>query len=250
MARQLSVLKVDGSLGELSFYQSVHGLIVRRKGGPSAKQIKTSPKMVRVREHNAEFGHCAEAGKSLRLSLHPLLKVVKDHQLVWRVTQLMYGLKKQDTKNVRGERDVPTGAKSPEGKALFCGFDFNSAAGLKQVFRCKWNFDEAAGELSIAPFVPGLDLKAPKGATHALFTLAWLSPDWKNMVPLHSSEELRIRLTRRAVNLHLQLPELKARKGFVLSVLQIRFVQEINGKDHALLNETGNLVSVVGAGEV
>lgn len=246
MARPKGILQVNGTLGELSFYDSVYGPIVRTKGGPSAEQIKKSKKFVRVREHNAEFKGCAVAGKALRIALHPLLKHVKDHRLVWRVTKLMSDLKNADIVSVRGKRNVMQGLATNEGKALLKNFDFNSQAVLDQILVKKIKVD-SAGAMSLKGLKPVPDLKSPKGATYVSFKGARLRVDLvKEKAELFESREVKLKLDKKASDVLLNPGGKPTFAGADLYLVHICFLQEINGVDYLLSNGEFTALSVVG----
>lgn len=237
MARPKGLLQVNGSLGELSFYDSVYGPIVRRKGGPSAEKIAKGKNFERVREHNAEFKGCALAGKILRLGLNPLLKEVKDHRLVWRVTQLMSALKNLDQVSARGKRTAMQGLASEAGKALLKNFDFNSQATLKKVLLTPFTLDPVNGVLTLKGLKPAHALKAPKGATHAGFKSAWLKADLVNgRAELFESEDIQIRLDKKANDVVLVIAGKPNEAGIDVFLLRICFLQEINGIRYLLNN--------------
>ena len=43
MARQKSIIKLDGTIGGITFYKSKDGYLAREKGGVSAERIKNDP---------------------------------------------------------------------------------------------------------------------------------------------------------------------------------------------------------------
>ena len=69
MARQRSIIKLDGTIGGITFYKSKDGYLAREKGGIPAERIRTDPAFQRTRENGAEFGRAGKAGKVLRNSI-------------------------------------------------------------------------------------------------------------------------------------------------------------------------------------
>jgi len=72
MARQKGIIKLKGTVGDLTFYKSIDGYLVREKGGVEASRIASDPAFVRTRENNAEFGNATQAGKLLRDTVRSL----------------------------------------------------------------------------------------------------------------------------------------------------------------------------------
>ena len=246
MAKPAGTIQVRGTLGDLSFYDSVFGPIVRRKGGPSAKQIAKLPSFERVREHNAEFKECAASGKLLRIALGPLLLAAKDHRLVWRVTQLMSRIKNCDTVSERGQRTVATGLGTSEGSSLLKNFDFNSAAPLKKVLLKTPVVNASAGSISLKGLITADHLKAPKGTTHILLKAAGTGLDFTaKQARLYESETQILKLSKKPVNVVFHCKPTD-HAPHVLYLLQVIFMQGINGSLYPLNNGAFNIVSGVG----
>ncbi len=71
MARQKSIIKLDSTIGGITFYKSQDGYLAREKGGVSADRIKNDPAFQRTLENGLEFGRAGNAGKVLRNSINP-----------------------------------------------------------------------------------------------------------------------------------------------------------------------------------
>jgi hypothetical protein len=56
MAKQEGTFKINGTIGDLTFYKSSGQYLVRQKGGVSGDRIKNDPNFARTRENNNEFG--------------------------------------------------------------------------------------------------------------------------------------------------------------------------------------------------
>ena len=68
MARQSSLIKINGTLEDLTFFKSADGHMVRMKGGVSGDRIKNDPAFARTRETMQEFGEMGRTGKLIRTS--------------------------------------------------------------------------------------------------------------------------------------------------------------------------------------
>ena len=73
MARQKGIIKLKGTIGDITFYKTKDGHLAREKGGIEASRIKNDPAFQRTREHGSEFGRAGTAGKIMRTSLRSLL---------------------------------------------------------------------------------------------------------------------------------------------------------------------------------
>ncbi|MEO5944049.1 MAG: hypothetical protein ABIP30_10985, partial [Ferruginibacter sp.] len=89
MAKQKSIIKLEGTIGGITFYKSQDGYLAKEKGGVPADRIANDPNFQRTRENGAEFGRAGKAGKVLRNSMRALLQNASDRLLVGRLTKLM-----------------------------------------------------------------------------------------------------------------------------------------------------------------
>lgn len=240
MARQKGILKVEGALGDLSFYSSVYGDIVRRKGGASREKIRRSPAFKNLRRHQAEFAGCAAAGKLLRQGWGIFTRQSKDHTLVWRVTKVMNQVKDKDSTSERGKRSVKKGLGYLEGRALLNGFDLNSKTPLKETLKAGVNIKNH--RFYISGLQPSQQIVFPKGATRVSVTALISVVDFeKKKHEVFSDTRV---LQRRAKKQDLVLaPPLAKAGGYVFYLLQLRFGQMINGVN-CDLNE-GNSLAIL-----
>ena len=103
----LEGLKFTGKLGELSAYRmrGCSKIVVRRKGGPSADQIKKSPNFTNTRYTMSEFGGCSRMGKHVRYALHPL-KALSDNNFGSDINSVMRKVQLQDKTGLWGRRNI------------------------------------------------------------------------------------------------------------------------------------------------
>lgn len=102
MARQKSVIKLEGAVGDLSFYKKSGKYYARTKGGVSGDRIKNDPAFVRTRENQQEFGRAGSAGKLLRTALREVIVHSKDGGMAARLTRWMMKVVHSDEINARG----------------------------------------------------------------------------------------------------------------------------------------------------
>ena len=168
MAKQKGFLKIRGSIGDLNFYKSKDGYMVREKTSLDRNTIMNDPRFQRTRENMEEFKNAGLAGKILRNAFNAISKNAKDSRLTSRLTKVMHACLKEDTSSPRGQRNVHLGNKS-----LLKGFDFNAGGiWLKTVLiQLETSIDRVTGITKfIFPEYNPLDLIiAPQGATHYRF---------------------------------------------------------------------------------
>lgn len=245
MARVKGLIKIEGTLDELTFYKSKDGNLVRSKGGVSGDRIANDPAFQRTRENGNEFGSAASAGKLLRETLRNLLSATKDPNLTGRITQLMAQVKNYDTVSARGARSVAIGISNVLAQALLKSFSFNPGAVLGSILLQPVSVDTVAGEISIAAITPANDLKWPNGATHVKFTGARAKIDFASStsdVKVSAATVLPIDNTAGAVTLTAAAP---SGAGTELYLLLVEFVQEMNGNMYPLKNGGYNSLAIV-----
>ena len=53
MARQVGIIKLEGGIGDISFYKTKDGHLARTKGGVDGKRIANDPAFQRTRENGS-----------------------------------------------------------------------------------------------------------------------------------------------------------------------------------------------------
>lgn len=179
MAKQKGFLKLRGSIGDMNFYKSKDGYMVREKSSLDRNTILSDPRFQRTRENMEEFKNAGVAGKLLRNAFNALTKNAKDSRLTSRLTKVMHMCLKEDSTSPRGQRNVHLG-----NQLLLKGFDFN-AGGIwakSVLIQIQSNIDRSSGLTSITfPEYNALDLIiAPQGATHYRFIASATEIDFQN----------------------------------------------------------------------
>ena len=165
MAKQNGIIKLKGTIGDITFYKTKDGHLAREKGGVDANRIANDPAFQRTRENGSEFGRAGKAGKMLRVALRQVLINSADGRMVSRVTQAMTKVIQADATNPRGLRNVIDGEAE-----LLTGFEFNIGGKLGTTLfpPFETTIDRVSGDigLTLAPFVPTTMIAAPAGTTH------------------------------------------------------------------------------------
>ena len=129
MAKQKSIIKLEGTIGDITFLKTKDGYIAKEKTSVNKDRIANDPAFQRTRENGAEFGRAGKAGKILRTSLRTLLQNTSDNGLVPRLTKEMMRVIQADKTSARGLRNVIDGETE-----LLEGFDFNESGKLASTF--------------------------------------------------------------------------------------------------------------------
>lgn len=246
MAQQKGILPVKGTIGNLTFYKSKDGYLIREKGGIDGQRIASDPAFRRTRENGAEFGRAGKSGKLLRTAVRGLAKKASDSKMVSRLTKEMTKIIKTDTVNTRGLRTVSGG-----NVALLEGFEFNSNGKLSSTLYAPSTtaIDRVAGSLTvdIPAFIPENKVAAPAGATHFKINMAGAEVDFEGNQftgEVQSTAELPIDTTLTdPINLAAAVTANSTQPLFLL--VGIEFSQEVNGEMYPLNNGAFNVLSVV-----
>jgi hypothetical protein len=245
MAKVKSLIKIFGTLDDLTFYKGEDGYLVKSKSAISKNRIETDPNFVRTRENNAEFANITKSGKFLRRAVTALMYDAKDPRVTSRLTQVMSKVKNEDKTSDRGERTVAIGLATPQGKAWLKHFNFNKNATLDSVLLTNYTLDTTTGEIVIPNLVPRQQLGVPEGATHVTFSSGFLNLDITTDVKdiqLSAEVNLPIDLTSTTVTLS---PATPTGTGESYFLLKIAFFQEINGTQYALNNGAFNALQLL-----
>jgi hypothetical protein len=179
MAKLKGIIKIEGTLQDMTFYKTQDGHLVKTKSGVSGNRIANDAAFARTRENGAEFGSAAKAGKLLRNCTRVLIKSASDNRVTSRVTQMMYRIQLEDTTSPRGQRKVSVGIATPQGQDLVKSFNFNDKSVLGSILHKPYSVDTATGVITIADFTPLFDVEAVAGATHVKFAGAFASVNFE-----------------------------------------------------------------------
>ena len=246
MAQQKGIIKLDGTIGGITFYKSNDGDLAREKGDVSAVKIANDPAFQRTRENGAEFGRAGKAGKVLRTSLRALLQNASDSRMVSRLTTEMLKVVQADAVNPRGERNVIDGEAE-----LLQGFEFNINGKLGTTLYAPFTaaIDRVSGALTvdIPAFVPIHMLAAPGGSTHYKIISAGVEVDFENETYVMDTQDTAIQpwdaTATAAINLANAVPAASTHPLFL--ALGIEFYQEVNGQMYPLKNGAFNALALV-----
>jgi hypothetical protein len=167
MATLEGPLKLNGPVGNLSFYTTKDGkTIARSKGGPSREKVLTDRNFVRTRENNAEFAMMTRKAGEIRKAFGPYQQYTSEGTYWNRLNGLLKMVLKTSRPGMRrGTRTVFDGNIH-----LLEDFQWNA----KLSFNDALNIDHFASidsitgnmKMEFPSFVPLTAIKAPAGATH------------------------------------------------------------------------------------
>lgn len=246
MPRQKGIIKLAGTMGDITFYRSKDGYMAREKGGISPERMRTDPAFERTRENMAEFGRAGKAAKVLKNAVSTLLKSSSDRSMRNRLTSEMVKVIHLDTVNPRGLRNVIDGEAE-----LLQGFEFNLGSPLETSFKApvEVTLDRGTGDanISIAPFIPQDAVVAQQGTTHFKLVSAGIDINFEAEQAVAAlSETAMLPLTNAAtlaIALENALPPASVNPLFLL--FGISFYQEVNGFFYPLKNGAFNALRII-----
>ena len=245
MARQNGIIKLKGTIGDITFYKTKDGHLAREKGGIDASRIKSDPAFQRTRENGAEFGRAGTAGKVLRTAFRTLLINTADSRMVSRLTQAMIKVIQADLTSERGLRNVIDGEAE-----LLSGFEFNIRGKLGTTLFAPFvaSIDRVAGEIKvdIPSFIPSNMIAGPSGTTHFKIISGGTEVDFEAETYVVATSETAILPwdgIATAVITHTNAVTANSTKPLFLA-LGVEFYQQINGQMYPLKNGAYNPLSV------
>ena len=246
MARQKGIIKLKGTMGDITFYRTRDGYMAREKGGITAERMRTDPAFQRTRENMAEFGRAGKAGKVLRSSIMSLLRTAADRRMVSRLTKEMVKVIQMDAINPRGQRNVIDGEAE-----LLQGFEFyiHGKLGTSLSVPFAGTIDRVTGDgvIAIEPYIPTDSVAAPSGSTHYKLVSAAMEINFESETYASEKNETPVlpwdSILTSALQLNTNLSAASTNPLFL--VFGINFYQEVNGTFYELKNGAYNALQII-----
>lgn len=177
MAKLDGTIQFTGSLQNLSFYKmrGSDKIIIRKKGGPTSKQVKKGKNFENTRRNNTEFGGRALAAAEIKGHLHPLL-FLADYNILGPLNALLRSIQKMDVTSGWGKRHVLL-TKQPK---LLEGFTLNRRHLFETIVRTPVNCSLHGEQvhINLPALMPGINFMAPASYPYYRFIgTAGLVPD-------------------------------------------------------------------------
>lgn len=247
MAKQSGIIKLKGSIGDITFYKSQDGFLAREKGGVDKERFQSDPNFQRTRENASEFGSAGKSSKVFCTAIRPVLNKTRDSRMFSRLVKIMMQVIKADQTSVRGRRNVLDGEL-----ILLKGFEFNANAKLAATVYAPYTveIDRVAGVLNVVipGFVPDNQIVAPSGTTHFRFISAGAAVDFENEtfgLAQHISREIPLSSAATDEIVLSNNIRMENSPNPLFVVFGIEFLQQVNGVFYALNNGSFNALSVV-----
>jgi hypothetical protein len=245
MARQKSIIKLQGTIDDISFVKTQDGYMARKATSVNGARIASDPAFQRTRENNSEFGRAGSASKLLRTAFRLQIMAAKDRRVVSRLVKEMMKVIKADATSTRGLRNVVDGEAE-----MLQYFEFNVNAQLSTTLFATYtpSFDRPTGAVAVAipAFVPLTGIVAPEGATHFKIVAAASEIDFEAktfLTAMADTGNLPIgSIPTAAISLAMEVKPASVHPIFL--VLGIQFSQLVNGVEYPLKNGAFNALSI------
>ncbi|MEB2787181.1 hypothetical protein [Algoriphagus persicinus] len=240
MAKQAGYIKLEGTLGDLTFYKNRDGkFIARRKGGVTKKRIQNDPRFQRTRENLKEFAEAASSAKFLKNAFREIELKSNGGKLHNRLYSMAMKVVKSDPLNSRGERKFDQGDMN-----TLLGFDFSEKAVLNNVLKVKPKLLDEPGSLSVTipELVPTKYLLYSQGSKFYRFSLIRAGIDFAQQdysteitsiapLPINNQSAAEVTLT-------LPKPGIEGEKYFF--ALALEFFLDVNGSQYDMNDVSQN----------
>lgn len=247
MAKQTGIIKLKGTIGDITFYKTKDGHLARQKGGVDRDRIMNDPKFQRTRENASEFGRAGKASKVLCTAIRPVLNKTQDSRMISRLVKKMMEVIKADVVSTRGQRNVLDGEL-----ILLQGFDFNNNASLSSTLYFPVSVDimRSVGfmEIGIPRITPDKQISAPSGTTHFRFISAGVEVDFENetfVFSQASTEEIAYDNSETIPYTLANETEVEDSTKPLFVVFGIEFLQQVNGSFYSLNNGAYNALNLI-----
>jgi len=235
MPKQKGIIKLEGTMDDVTFYKTRDGYLAKTKSGVSASRINTDPRFARTRENMHEFTSAAKSGKHLREAAHALMQTASDSRVISRLQKTMSAIEKLDTTSVRGERNVGVAIAAPSAKALLKGFEFNDRSQIGSILFKPYTVTTLTGVIKIVGLVPINDIAPPPHATHLTLRGAYAVVNFVNGTnEIQFTNEVNLPIDATATTVTLTPAAVPSLVGTKIYLLQIEFFQQVNAVQYIL----------------
>lgn len=240
MAKQTGHHKLQGTVGDVTYYETKDGFFAREKRTP--KKVTNS----RIKENMQEFARAMRGAKLIRTTFATFIDEIKDFYFTRRLASEMNKVIKADRLNLRGFRNISDGDIE-----LIQGFEVNTDMALTTAFKAKIvpSIDRATGIMKVdfPDQVTASLISKPEGASHFRLRIGGASINFDTSEHLFTQTAgAYIPLTNLGISvpsLEVQLPAAIADP--LILALGVSFYQEVNGAYYLVGDTFSNAVAFV-----
>ncbi len=229
MAKQSGSVPIEGAIGDLVFYKTKYGNLVRRKGNLNRERVMSEPAFEKSRAAGSEFGRAGSASGLIRNAIKAYCPYAGDGETHARLSKIMGQIIREDKTHPAGERQV-----MPENIAPLKSFEWVKDHALARAFWAQVGgamTPEGLLTISLPGFQPRRDLGWPVNATHAQISIVGLSLDFPNKIVEKDGAQSAL-LIKSPVSIDMKLEcSIPVVEGRVMMVgIGVQFFAEAEGK--------------------
>nr|WP_287938400.1 hypothetical protein [Algoriphagus sp.] len=245
MARQSSFLKLEGTIGDVTFYKGRTGFKARQKGGVSKNKILNDPRFRRTRENLQEFSRAANAAKFLKDAFRVIALKSSDGSLHNRLYSMATKVIYSDVQSNRGERKFELGNMQ-----LMKGFQFSKQSTIENTIFKQPAIVDGPDQVTVSfpAMVPATFLRTLVNTTHYRISLIRASINFVEATysaDAVTSGELPISVEEQPA-LTLTLPKPAAPDTHHFFALALEYLQVLeNGSKYDLYDLTQNPATIL-----
>lgn len=179
MAKLDSTFGFTGTIGDFTAYRvpGVDGIIIRRRGGVSANEIRFSARFANTRRVNAEFGGRSTCTRYIMRLLRPVADLA-DYRFSGALNALLRPIQTSDKISPYGQRHVLLS----QNRGALDGFSLNESRTFDKILRAPVLATISRADLSAEVHLPELGSRfnffPPSTASHFRFILSFgIVPD-------------------------------------------------------------------------
>lgn len=169
MARLTGDIKLEGTLGDVTFYKAEDRYLARMKTGVDRKRFKKDPAFGRSRECSRVFGQASRAAHAFKIAF----SLLPEDFPCKRFNSAMTGALVK-TFSAKAGSGTPADGINPDNLSLTTGFEFNWSALLGEVFQIPWqsSINREMGTAQLMSLV--LTLQGEKAETYTNSDIIYL----------------------------------------------------------------------------
>ncbi len=233
MAKQSGSIPIEGAIGDLVYYKTKYGNLVRRKGNLNRERVMNEAAFERSRAAGSEFGRAGSASGLIRNAVKAYCPYAGDGETHARLSKVMGEIIREDKTHPAGERQV-----MPENIAPLKRFEWIRDRPLARSFWAQVGGSttpEGLLTISMPGLQPKRDLGWPANATHAQISIVGMSLDFPNKIAEQDGAQSAL-LLKSPVGIDLKLEcRIPIVEGRVMMVgIGVQFFAEANGSVEAL----------------
>ena len=251
MPKQRSHLRLEGTIGETTYYKGKDGEYrVKLKSGVSKSTLMTSPKFARMRAQMSETKEVAKIARQFYKSISYASRDIGGSAPFLTLRSTLRDIQVKDNTAKMGERKSETALMVPENRVLLNKTEFNPEMSLSKLTGDAFTVDMVNASIHFEKVSTDSRLVRPLEAHKLGFNALWINvvPDEKEgFTTTHSfAPEVMIPLDGKDHEVKLETGGVTPAEGFSLMCLSLKFYTVEDVYTYPILNTKSVAAGIVG----